>query len=1127
MLPLIGLAVYLAVDHVHTLEKQRDREAAALVKNVAAEIDQHLAARIAALNMLAVSPFVDDASRWGDLYQAAQGFRQSFGSHVILASPDMQMQFNTRVPLGSALPRLPRPQGHAAAPAVLASGKPAASDLFIGPVSQGPLLSLAVPALRQGTVTHVLMTTFEPRLFQAPLDQVALPAGWSLTLLDSLGQVIARRGPERLVSPAGPTQASGHFAAPLSAAPWSVTLDIPADLLHAPLVNSASALIAAILLATLIGVFGGRRASHRLSRAVAALVSGPAPHDTQAPIAEIAAARQRLDEAAAARTQAEQARQSSDEALKASQQLARIGNWVWDVHTGVHTWSQEVYRIYGRDPALPAAVYPEVQMYFTAESWTRLSAAVEQGLSQGNAYQCEAEVVRPDGTHRWIIARGQAWRDASGTLTRLLGTVQDITEHKQAEAELRQSEQRFRRLFQEAPLAMGILGTDGAMKDLNARLVQLFGYTLADVPNLEAWWPQAFPDPAYRAWAMDTWSAAVSAVEPGTNIDAGEFSITCKEGHVRTVVVFGIALGDDILTSFFDITERRQAEQALQDSEARYARVLDGANEGFWEWDLQRKTLTVSPRFEAMLGYAPGEWRVRPEQWPEQIHPDDFPNARFAIVQNVRGLSTFQENEVRCRTQSGEWRWMLVRGKVVSRDAEGRALLMAGTQTDITHRKQTEELVWQQANYDPLTQLPNRRMLRDRLAQKIKSHHHNDTRLALLFIDLDHFKEINDTLGHDKGDLLLVEAARRISQCVRESDTVSRQGGDEFSIIIPQLSSLDRLEQVAQSLLSTLSRPFDLNGEAAFITASIGITLYPDDATDVEGLLKSADQALYAAKDAGRNRFSFFTQTMQETARNRLRLTNDLRNALPAGQFYLAYQPIVELATGCIHKAEALIRWQHPQRGLISPAEFIPLAESSGLIIELGEWVFRQAASQVRQWRDTHHRDFQISVNKSPVQFADGGLRHKAWFEHLRELGLPGQSFVVEITEGLLLAPRADIVAQLAELRQAGVGISLDDFGTGYSSLSYLQKFDIDYLKIDQSFVRHLETDSKNLSLCKAIIAMAHALGMKVIAEGVETAAQRELLAAAGCDYGQGYLFARPMPAQAFDDWMAQPPAAR
>ena len=436
---------------------------------------------------------------------------------------------------------------------------------------------------------------------------------------------------------------------------------------------------------------------------------------------------------------------------------------------------------------------------------------------------------------------------------------------------------------------------------------------------------------------------------------------------------------------------------------------------------------------------------------------------------------------------------------------------------DITEKKKSEELIWTQANFDPLTGLPNRRMFRDRLEQELRKAHRTALPLALMLLDLDGFKEVNDTLGHDMGDILLKDAAQRLNSCVRETDTVARLGGDEFTVIMGELDEPGSVERVAQDILQKLAEPFHLGIETAYITASIGITLYPEDAAGIDELLKNADQAMYAAKNQGHNRYNYFTPSMQAAAQARMRLANDLRGALADNQFRVVYQPIMELATGAIHKAEALIRWQHPARGLIGPDEFIPIAEDTGMIVDIGDWVFREAARQAGRWRASRHAEFQISVNTSPAQFYSEGNSLAAWSYNLQKLGLPGQSIAVEITEGLLLDASAAITDQLLAFRDAGIQVSIDDFGTGYSSLSYLKKFDIDYLKIDRSFVRNLTPDSDDMALCEAIIVMAHKLGMKVIAEGVETEEQRDLLAAAGCDYWQGYLFSKPVPAEEFE----------
>jgi diguanylate cyclase (GGDEF)-like protein/PAS domain S-box-containing protein len=431
-------------------------------------------------------------------------------------------------------------------------------------------------------------------------------------------------------------------------------------------------------------------------------------------------------------------------------------------------------------------------------------------------------------------------------------------------------------------------------------------------------------------------------------------------------------------------------------------------------------------------------------------------------------------------------------------------------------RKRAEDLIWRQANYDNITRLPNRRLFRDRLEQEMRKTRRDGQALALLFIDLDRFKEVNDTLGHDAGDLLLVEAARRIGECVRDSDTVARLGGDEFTVTLPQLGDVDRAEQVAEHIIETLAQPFEIGDEMVYISASVGITLYPNDADEIEGLLKNADQAMYVAKNSGRNCYSFFTSRMQEHALNRQHLIRDLRGALAADQFRLYFQPIVDPRDGCIVKAEALIRWRHPERGMVSPAEFIPLAEEVGLIGDIGDWVFREAVRWMKRWHMQGLPCAQVSVNKSPGQFVLDGSNER-WLRHLGELGLPGECLVIEITEGLLLDERADVSAKLLQFRDAGIQVAVDDFGTGYSSLSYLKKFDIDYLKIDRSFVRDLATDPNDLALSEAIIVMAHKLGLKVVAEGVETVEQRDILMAAGCDYAQGYLYDKPMPAEEFD----------
>jgi diguanylate cyclase (GGDEF)-like protein/PAS domain S-box-containing protein len=447
---------------------------------------------------------------------------------------------------------------------------------------------------------------------------------------------------------------------------------------------------------------------------------------------------------------------------------------------------------------------------------------------------------------------------------------------------------------------------------------------------------------------------------------------------------------------------------------------------------------------------------------------------------------------------------------------DGQDLIVA-TVRDITRKKESDDLIWKQAHFDPLTGLPNRRMLHERLQQAIRRSQRGGLQMALLFVDLDRFKEINDTLGHHMGDVLLADAAQRLVDCVCDGDTVARLGGDEFTIILNDLDDVGAIERVAQNILERLAEPFRLRDEVGYVSGSVGVTIYPDDADNVDDLLRNADQAMYASKNAGRNRCCYFTASMQEIAQERMRVISDLRVALKERQLRMYFQPIVEVTTGRIVKAEALLRWQHPQRGLVSPGDFIALAEESGIIHEVGDWVFMQSAEWARRWRDAHDAHFQITINMSPVQFNQGASDHEPWLAHLRKLKLRGDSIVVEITEGQLLHGNLTLDKTLLRFREAGIQVVADDFGAGSSSLAYVKKFDIDYLKIDKSFIHNLEPGGSDLILCKAIIVMAHTLGMKVIAEGVETRAQHDLLRKAGCDLAQGYLYAHPLPAEEFE----------
>jgi diguanylate cyclase (GGDEF)-like protein/PAS domain S-box-containing protein len=583
--------------------------------------------------------------------------------------------------------------------------------------------------------------------------------------------------------------------------------------------------------------------------------------------------------------------------------------------------------------------------------------------------------------------------------------------------------------------------------------------------------------------------------------------------------------------SFQDITAYKQAEgalvaqqQALHAAHNDLTATLEAIPDLLFELDEDGRYCQYRAG-QAELLAVPAEQllgRTVAEMLPEAAARE----VMLALRESAEHGHSYGHQMVLDLPQGRAWFEMSVSRKKVLPGQQARFILIS---RDITERKAQAELIWNQAHYDTLTGLPNRRMFREHLAHAIVEAGENRQRLALIFLDLDRFKEINDLHGHDAGDQLLRMAAQRLRSCVRESDLVARLGGDEFTLVVSGLHDMERINRISSDLLERLSAPFDLGEEVDYISASMGVTLYPDDAQDADALIKQADQAMYAAKNGGRNRCERYSAAMHAAAMERSRIARDLRGALAEQQFWLAYQPIVNLKTGAVTKAEALIRWQHPVHGLIGPAAFIPVAEESGQIHEIGEWVFQTATRQVAQWRSTLEPGFQISINKSPLQFRESALRHSPWPEHMARLGLPGHSVVLEITEGLLMDASDATRQRLRALHEAGLQVALDDFGTGYSALSYLHEFDLDYLKIDQSFVRNLHAASKDLALCKATIVMAHELGLEVVAEGIETEEQRQLLAEAGCDHGQGYLFSRPLGAQAFESWIRarQAPAPR
>ncbi|HJV02625.1 MAG TPA: EAL domain-containing protein [Burkholderiaceae bacterium] len=669
---------------------------------------------------------------------------------------------------------------------------------------------------------------------------------------------------------------------------------------------------------------------------------------------------------------------------------------------------------------------------------------------------------------------------------------------------LEQEHAYFNDIYLLAPVGYFVLGLDTTILQMN-----LVGADLLGVPrqNPDRVHFRNFISPRFMPDFDRFVQAAVNSSEPR---QCDLQLLRAHEQHGFPVTLRASAdLGGQALRVVLELAEGKLA--ALERSEERFRRIVHTAEEGIWEIDDQARTSFVNPKMASMLGYTIEEM----VEQPLVNFMDD--EGRTILERNIarRREGVAERHEFKFLRKDGRELWATLATNPIF-DPQGQYLGALALVTDITARRETSELIWHQANFDALTALPNRHMFQDRLRQEMKKAKREGLFLALLFIDLDGFKQVNDTLGHAQGDALLVEAARRIGACVRASDTLARLGGDEFTIILSGLDHVSSVERIAQNILANLNQPFQLGAQQGRVSASVGIALFPSDADEPDELLRHADQAMYAAKHGGRNRYSYFTPDLQLAAQARLQIVQDLRLAQAQGQFALHYQPIVNLATGAIERAEALLRWHHPERGLLAPAAFLAQAESNGLLLELGDWVFRQAAAQARQWQGQFGSGFQISVNLSPGQLRGEADLYQGWQDYVRALGLPPRSIVLEIGEGVLLDSASPVVARLRALREMGLQVALDDFGTGYSSLAHLKHFDIDYLKLDHSFVRELAADTGDLALCEAIIAMAHKLGLRVVAEGVESVQQRDLLALAQCDYAQGYVYAPALPAPDF-----------
>jgi len=692
----------------------------------------------------------------------------------------------------------------------------------------------------------------------------------------------------------------------------------------------------------------------------------------------------------------------------------------------------------------------------------------------------------------------------------------EITTRQAAETRLTQEKEFSDAAIQSLPGSFYMFDAAGGMVRWNKSFQENSGYQDHEIINMRALEFIADVDRAAVADAMRRIVDAGEEVSMEANMRHRNGSVVPYSFQGRPLDVDGIRYCIGVGRN---ITERKQAEHDFQVAKERLDFALAGSSLALWDWDLATNTVYFNQGWGLLLGNQPIEARYRGETVLAWVHKDDLERCKVALAHAIKGENNDLNCEYRMPDENGNWIWVHTRGKVTERDAAGRARRMTGTSANITNRKLAEERAEFLATRDPLTGLPNRMLVNDRLEQGIANAARKNGRLAFMFIDLDRFKTINDSLGHDVGDELLKRVAARLSACVRSSDTVARLGGDEFAVILENLPADDHdgAQNVAEKMIASLASPIMINNQHLNTSCSIGIGMFPADGGDPQTLMKHADVAMYDAKAKGRNNYQFFSHEMNAKAQERLAIENYLRLALRRNELELHYQPRVSFATGRVTGVEALIRWQHPRHGLLLPGKFIGVAEDSGLIVPIGEWVIETAFNQIAAWQRKGNRDLQLAVNVSPGQIFDGERFARAIEQCAIAANLDTRTVELELTESMLLKNVDETAALLKKLGDLGIGLAIDDFGTGYSSLSYLKQLPVDSIKVDSSFVRDIGTDPNDEAIIRAIIAMTHSLKLNVVAEGVESEDQYRVLRDLDCDEYQGFFFSKPLPPAEFE----------
>jgi diguanylate cyclase (GGDEF)-like protein/PAS domain S-box-containing protein len=750
--------------------------------------------------------------------------------------------------------------------------------------------------------------------------------------------------------------------------------------------------------------------------------------------------------------------------------------------------------------------------FITEQSQAELIAQMQR-IETTDRRRFQLIARRKDGTNFPILLNNSTHRDEQGKVAGSFGFITDLTPIVEAQRAVAESERELRGILDDLQDTYYRTDQSGTIVRASRSVKQLLGYTAEEVVG------RRLADFYCSQSDREEFLARMQA--NGGHIVGGESRLRHRDGHelwVLTTAHFiydadGKVIGVEGTTR--DNTLQRRAEEELRLA----AKVFESSGEAIMITDANGDMLSVNHAFSRVTGYTAAEVLGRNARMlASGRHSREFFGEMWRALLDVG----YWQGELWNRRRNGEIfpEWM---GISTVRDGKGTITHFVGIFTDISERKATEAKIAFLAHHDGLTGLPNRLLLKDRMEQAMVHAERSGRKVALLFVDLDRFKAVNDSFGHPAGDILLRDAAQRLLACVRESDTISRHGGDEFLVVLTDLQSSDVPAQIAGKIMSVLSEPFHIEVHEASISASVGIAVYPDDGDGFDPLLKKADTAMYHAKAAGRNTFRFYTERMNTDVQERLDLHNGLRRAIERTEFVLFYQPLVDLKTGAIVGGEALVRWQCPERGLVMPEGFIPAAEHSGLIVPLGEWVLQEACRELALWQ-TGGMQLSMAVNISALQFRRGDVEETV-LRALAASGAKPAALELELTESILVDGAEQVLATIRRLQALGVHLAIDDFGTGYSSLAYLKRFAVDKLKIDQSFVRDIVTDADDAAIVRAVIQMARSLNLRIVAEGVETEAVANELRAMDCDLVQGFHFGRPMPAAEFRRLIGVEPA--